>query len=371
MKIGIDTFGCDHARSGIGTYLLAFASNLPSDSDIEVEFFGLEIDRYTYTSGKDIKFVSVPVQDSLSAIRLWHFTKLKKFIQNQKYDAIIYPAPHQVLPIEFKIPGIVVVNSILSLRIEGKRDWIQKLQIKRGLYNVPKIIAPTNYIKSDLINHGISSDKIEVVHNGLDHKLFYGSIDIESDIVDIKPFAIKKPYFIYCSRLSGPEKKHVELIRAFSIFKQKTNLPHRLVLAGLDGPYSSEVHKAVLESSCASDIFLTGYFPYESLPQLYSGSEACIFPSVAEGVGLPVLEAMACGVPVICSSSRALPEVGGNAALYFDSDNVEDIANCMEKVVTDSDLRQTMINNGLEWSNTFNWENTVRETLEIIKSIVK
>lgn len=370
MKIGIDTFGCDHARGGIGTYLLSFAANLPEDENIDVEFFGSEIDRYTYTSGKKVKYASVRIQESLNAFRLWHFSALNKFAVQRKYDAVIYPAPDKVLPVSFKVPGVAVINSILSNRVEGNKDWTQKMQVKRGLYRVPKIIAASNFIKSDLVRHGISEEKIDVVHNGIDHKLFFPSGEFDSDIVDIKPFAIKKPYFIYCSKISGPDKKHVELIKAFSKFKEKTQAPHRLVLAGSDGSYAAEVHKAALESPFASDIFLTGHFPHESLPLLYSGSEACVFPSAEEGVGLPVLEAMACGVPVLCSHSAALPEAGGDAAIYFDSDNTDDIASSLEKIVGDKELKAAMVSNGIKWASSFSWETTVKETFKAISKMV-
>mgnify|MGYP004471152637 FL=1 len=370
MKIGIDTFGCDHARSGLGTYILSFVSNISSESDVDVELFGSELDRFTYTSGKDIAYKSVNIADSLNMERLWHFTNSSKFGTMQNYDLIIYPAPERVLPISFKVPGIAVVNTILSNVVEGNKDWIQKLQIKRGLLNVQKIIAASAFIRDDLISHGIDKDKIEVVYNGIDHKLFFPAIELNSDVVDIKPFAIKRPYFIYGSRLSGPEKKHIELIKAFSIFKKKTGLPHRLVIAGSDGSYSAEIHKAAFESEFASDIFLTGYFPYESFPQLYSGSDACIFPSVNEGVGLPILEAMATGVPVICSNAGALPEMGQNAVKYFNSDNIEEIASSMELVVNDKELRSVMIEKGLKRAGDFSWKKTVLQTVDIAKKVI-
>lgn len=369
MKIGIDTFGCDHARSGLGTYILSFMANLPKSENVEFELFGSELDRFTYNSGKDIPYEAVSIGDNLTAERRWHFTSCPKFVFSRSYDAVLYPAPERVFPINFKTPGIAVVNSVLSSMVEGKKDWIQKLQIKRGLLKVQKIIAASQFIRNDLIKHGIDKDKIEVVYNGIDHKLFFPQIDISEDVVDIKPFAIKKPYFIYGSRLSGPEKKHVELIKAFSLFKKNTGLPHRLVLAGADGPYSSEVHKAAFESDYASDIFLTGYFPHESFPQLYAGSEALIFPSTCEGVGLPVLEAMATGVPVACSNASALPEIAGNATIYFDSDNIVDIALSLEKLATDKKLCENLVHKGIEWAKKFNWENTVKETIEIAKSI--
>lgn len=370
MKIGIDTFGCDHARSGIGTYLLSFMDNIPELENVKFELFGSELDRYTYTSGKDVGYDTVVINDSLNAERLWHFSNSAKHANQRGYDVVLYPAPERVLPIHFKTPGIAIVNSVLSQMVEGNRDWVQKLQIKRGLQKVQKIIAASKYIRDDLVAHGIDAEKIEVVHNGIDHKLFFPQLDIE-EVVDVQPFAIKKPYFIYSSRLSGADKKHVELIKAFSLFKKNTGLPHRLVLAGSDGPYASEVHKAAFESEYASDIFLTGYFPHESFPKLYAGSEALLFPSTCEGVGLPVLEAMATGVPVACSNSCALPEIAGDAALFFDSDNIEEMAQVMNKVATDEKLRGELIQKGLERAKMFNWEDTVAKTVEIARGLAK
>ena len=369
MKVGIDTFGCDHARSGLGTYMLSFVSNIQPSQDLTVELFGAEIDHYTYTSGKDISYKSVKVAESLNAERLWHFSSCPKFVKNQNYDVVLYPAPERVLPVSFKTPGIAIVNTVLSSNVEGNRDWTQKIQIKRGLYCCQKIIAASNFIKQDLIKHGIDSNKIEVVYNGIEHKLFFPAIDLQDDIVNVKPFAIKRPYFIYGSRLSGPEKKHIELIKAFSMFKEKTGLPHRLVISGSDGPFSAEIHKAAFESPYASDIFLTGYFPHESFPQLYAGAEALIFPSVNEGVGLPVLEAMATGIPVACSDAGALPEISGNNALYFNSDDIQQICDSMIKIVNNQTLRNEMVKKGVAWANNFSWEKTVQQTFEIAKTL--
>ena len=108
-----------------------------------------------------------------------------------------------------------------------------------------------------------------------------------------------------------------------------------------------------MNSSVASDIFLTGFFPHKSFPMMYAGSEACVFPSVNEGVGLPILEAMATGVPVLCSKSGALPEIAGDAAYYFDSDNIEEIATGLERIVTDNELRSTLTNKGIERVEAF------------------
>jgi glycosyltransferase involved in cell wall biosynthesis len=371
MKVGIDTFGCDHGRSGIGSYLHSFTANLPQLQDVEFELFGSEIDRYTYNSVREIPFKAVPVPDSLGAERFWHYFKLHKFVSVSGYDVILYPAIERVLPLSFKTPGVAVVNSIVSNTLREDRDWALRMQLKRGLAQAQKVIAASQFVRKDLVRNGVNPDKIEVIHNGIDHRLFFPQMLLDAQTVSIKPFAIKRPYFIYGSRLAGPDKKHIELIKAFVLFKERTHLPHRLVLAGAEGSYSEEVHKVAFQSAAASDIFLTGFFPHESFPQLYAGADACIFPSVNEGVGLPILEAMATGIPVACSKAGALPEMGGPAAIYFDSNNIEEIAAAMEKIVTDSALREKMITDGIEWTKRFSWVNTVSMTIDVMKNIVK
>ena len=371
MKVGIDTFGCDHGRSGIGSYLLSLVPSLPSLPEVTYTLFGPEMDRYTYSSDKDINFTSVNVPDSLTAERIWHFFNVNSFGKKQKYDAILYTAGSRMLPLRYRVPGIAVVNDIVSnLFLKTDDAWLQK-KIKKGLSNADCIIAASQYIRKDLERAGINNKNIEVIHNGIDHSLFYPRAIESEDTIDIKPFAIKRPYFIYASRMQSSEKKHVELINAFSLFKEKTHLPHRLVLAGADGPYSDEVHNAAFHSSAASDIFLTGYFPHESFPELYRGAEACIFPSVNEGVGLPVIEAMATGLPVACAKAGALSEIAGNNALYFDSDNIEEMESVMEQIVNDQSLRQKLISGGLEWTKRFDWEKTAALTLDVIKKTAK
>ena len=220
-----------------------------------------------------------------------------------------------------------------------------------------------------MIKLGIEKDRIRVIYNGIDHKLFYPKVLGDEEAVEVSPFSIKRPYFIYGSRLADKNKKHIELIKAFEIFKKKTGLPHRLVLAGEDGEYASEIHKAVFASEYASDIFLTGFFPHESFSTLYAGAEACIFPSVNEGIGLPVLEAMACGIPVLCSNAGALKEIGGHAPIYFNSDKPEEIAKAMEKVIDDRDLREKMTDLGTVQAAKFNWNSTVEKLIEAINEI--
>ena len=365
MKIGIDALGCDHGQSGCGAYLLNFIKNVPKASQCEFELFGLEIDRYTYTGDKEIPFTSVNVDDNLKAIRRWHKHGLKKFVRRNKYDVVLFPASAVVLPRKIKAKSVIIMNGTLSsIEKKSERKIFRKALLRSSL-----IIAASQFIKDELVDSGFGSKNIQAIHNGIDHKVFFPLVDNDSEFVDIKPFAIKRPYFIYSSRLSGESKKHIELIEAFEQFKKRTNAPHRLVLVGSDGSYTEKIHRIAYDSEYASEILITGHFPQESLQKLYCGSTACVFPAVNEGVGLPVIEAMACGVPVLCSDKGALKEMAGEAPMYFNSENVEEIALDMQKIVEDKSLAKTMIQKGYEVSHRITCENTVKETLNAVEKI--
>ncbi len=367
IKIGIDTLGGDHGKSGFGSYILYFISNLHKNDNIVIELFGTEEDRYTYTSGTDIPYSAIKLLETPKALRRWYKYHSNRFIKKHGYDAVIFPSANKMLPRKFKgYTALAVINSIMSSDIT-EMDRKSRRQLKKGILHAHKIIAASKYIKDDLVKLGVTDENITVIHNGIDHKLFFPMADIfEDEIVDVKPFAIKRPYFVYGSTLSSPEKKHIELIKAFELFKKNTGLPHRLVLAGNDGPYAEEIHKAAFDSQFASDIFLTGFFPHENFARLYGGAEACLFPSVNEGVGLPILEAMACGIPVLCSDKGALKEIGGTAPLYFNSDDIDNIATSLQKITEDKELRDNMITDGIVWAKDFNWEETVKKTLAIL-----
>ncbi|MBO6218332.1 MAG: glycosyltransferase family 4 protein [Treponema sp.] len=370
MKIGIDTFGCEHGRSGIGSYLSSLSQHFQNTETTQFELFGAEIDRYTYGRDSNISFESIILPDTIRAEKAWHMFLCNQFAKKQKYDALLFPASSYALPLMFSTPSVAVVNDIVS-ELFATKTFAERMRIKHSLKRVNKIIAPSNFIKKDLKRLGVNQEKITVVHNGINHSLFYQREFITSESEMIKPFAIRRPYFLYASKMSSSSKRHVELIKAFEIFKKKTGLPHRLVLAGSEGECADLVKKTALISPYASDIFITGYFPHESFPALYAGCEGCLFPSEIEGVGLPILEAMATGIPVACSKAGALQEIAGEKAILFDSTNIDEMAAAIEKIATDNTSRKKMIKEGIDWAKKFNWENTAQETLEVLKSVVK
>lgn len=369
MKIGINAFGCNHGRSGSGSYLFYLVNNLPA-SKYKFGLFGPEIDKYTYTSNlEDVDFTGLDINDSPISEQFWHKTSLNSFIKKQKYDVLLYVSGLQLLPVSFNVPSFLVIQEA-----PDKLQGLAKIRIKSVFNQACGIIVPSKYVRSALLDLGVCSDKITVIHNGIDDDLFKPCPAKNGETVLIQPFSIRRPYIIYASRLANSSKCHAELIDAFTIFKKKSGAPHRLVIAGAGGESSSGIHEKVLMSPYSSDILLTGYFPHENLPKLYSAADLCIFPSRKEGSGLPVIEAMACGIPTACSNEGALPEIAGEASLYFNSRNTEEIAETIMKLIDtpeNSKCRKNLIGNGLEWIKKYSWKKTAAETVEYIDSRLK
>ncbi len=180
-------------------------------------------------------------------------------------------------------------------------------------------------------------------------------------------YGIGSPYTLYISRIEHPGKNHVRLIRAFERLKISENLPHQLVLVGSDWNGAEIVYKAALKSNHSRDIIFTGFVPTDDLPDLYCGSDLFIFPSLYEGFGLPILEAMSCGVPVACSNMSSMPEVAGKAAKLFDPYDEESIEDAMRFFLLDIDMRKHYAGLGLKRSKEFSWTKTAKRTLKVIK----
>lgn len=375
MKIGLDVFNTNHARGATGSYILHFTSTLlhlikknTFNFPISLSIFGSEEDKWTYTSGKDLEYISVPL-DTPMQTSLWHLTRIENFLENNGFSAVLYPSILKAFPLSFKCPGVAIINSVLSKKLENEASIIKKVQLKHALSTVQRVVACSDYIKNDLITLGIDKDNIETIYNGVDETLFYPSPTVTEEVLDIKPFSIRRPYFVYATGLTDASKHHIELINAFNLFKERTHLPHRLVLAGKEGDYAREVRKEVLSSPFASDIFIIGFFPYKDFSILYRAASLCLFPSICEGVASPVLEAMASGVPVLCSRQGALQEIGQDAVHYFD-DSVENMANAIELLVKEEKIRKEYIEKGLTRAKLFNWEECVKKTIYLINNLV-
>ena len=370
MKIGIDTFACDGGQSAVGAYLMHLLKRIPP-SGANFELFGWEYDRFAYSeAAPDMEFTPQGLISGRYANSLWHVLKYPKFAQSRDWDACFFPAAHKRLPIESPCPAIGVVHDMAPWWERKSLEHLKmiiRILLPSALRRLDHIIAVSQWVKQELIDiTGIKENRIDVVPNGIDMEAFYPRPRGEESVLLIQPFSFRRPYVLYASRIEHPVKNHIRLIEAFGIFKERTKYPHRLVLAGADSRGAEKVKEAAAFSSYRNDIFFTGHFPTQSLPELYSGADIVVIPSLYEGFGMGVLEAMASGVPVACARAASLPETAEHAALYFNPFNAEDMADRMVNLTTNRDIHRECRRLGLEQAQKFSWDTCVKRTLEII-----
>jgi len=371
MKIGLDTFACDAGKSGVGMYLTEFLKRV-TPSEALFELFGYDYDRYAYAeAAPNFEFVPRCSVQGKTGAALWHIYKYPKFAKQRQFDACLFPAAHRHLPYSSPCPTVGVVHDMAAYwgtrKTRVHLGALLRMVMPNSLRRMDRIIAVSNWVKQELIERAkVKENRIEVVPNGIDHTRFYPRQRNEESVLLIQPFSIRRPYVLCVSRIDHPVKNHIRLIEAFEIFKEKTKFPHRLVLAGGDSNNAELVKGAAASSNWKNDIIFTGFFPTQNLPELYAGADFVVYPSMYEGFGMGALEAMACGVPVLCARAASLPETADHAALYFDPFSIEDIADRMITISNNNEIYKECRRLGLERVKDFSWDKCVERTLEII-----
>jgi glycosyltransferase involved in cell wall biosynthesis len=371
MKIGLDTFACDGGMSGVGMYLTQLLKSI-TPSQALFELFGWEYDRFTYNEvAPNFEFIPQCSVQGKTANALWHLFNYPKFAEQRQFDACLFPAAHRHLPLRSPCPTIGVVHDMAAYwgtrKTRVHLGAILRMILPNSLRRLDRIIAVSEFVKEELVERAhVKENRIEVVPNGIDHSAFYPRQRNEESVLLIQPFSFRRPYVLCASRIDHPIKNHVRLIEAFGIFKYKTKFPHRLVLAGGDSNNAHLVKEAAAASPFRSDIFFTGHFPIKSLPELYAGADFAVVPSMYEGFGMAAVEAMASGIPVLCARAASLPETTEHAALYFDPLDIEDMADRMLTVSTNTDIYNECRRLGLERAKAFSWDRCVERTLQII-----
>ncbi|MCL1994131.1 MAG: glycosyltransferase family 4 protein [Spirochaetes bacterium] len=370
MKIGIDTFGCNGGNSGVGMYLTHFLKRAAVTGTL-FELFGWEYDRFSYSDyAPDFEFIPQCFIKGRTANSAWHLFKYPPFAKKRGFDACFFPAAHKRPPYNSPCPSVGVVHDMGAfwgtLRTREHLGALLRMVLPNSLRKLDRVIAVSEWVKSELVQRlKVDEKRIEVLQNGIDHSAFYPRPKTE-EVLLIQPFSFRRPYVLCVSSIDHPVKNHIRLIKAFGIFKETTKYPHRLVLAGGDSNNADTVKEAAEASPWRGDIFFTGHFPSKSLPELYAAADFAIFPSMYEGFGMGALEAMACGVPVLCARAAALPETAGHAALYFDPLNVEDMADRMIAVTTNRDIHRECRRLVIERAASFSWDRCMDRTLQII-----
>lgn len=243
-----------------------------------------------------------------------------------------------------------------------------KYGAKRMTDIADRIIAVSEFTKQEIMEfYGIKSDRISVIPLGLDHRLWRPS-PAETVKNALDQLKIRYPYFIFLSRLAL-RKNVVGLIRIYNRFRQTQKHPFNLLLVGSDQPGGQELDAEIKASPYKEEIKKLGWLPIEQVPVLLSGARGLLFPSIYEGFGLPAIEAMACGAPVIASNSGALPEIVNGAGVLIDTHDLDGFALSMAKVAEDHDYRQNLINLGLARAQEYSWDKCAKQTLEVLMNL--
>ena len=296
----------------------------------------------------------------------WTQGRLSWEMKRRSPDVLFVPA--HVLPPVCPRRAVVMIHDIgfikhpefYPLSQRYYHQYATRLDIKKASL----IIVPSLFTKQELGDYyQIPAEKIKVIHHG-----FNPAFHQPTDNLGVKAWRAKNhldnPYFLFIGRLE--KKKNVlRLVKAFRLLLE-SHPDSRLVLAGALGNYGSEVVDYLQANQLLDNVLITGWLPTAELNHALSGAEALVFPSLYEGFGLPVLEAQAAGVPVLCSRVASLPEVAGEGALYFNPQSVEEIALAMRKILEDKELRQKLIVAGQANVQRFNWATAAQETLSAL-----
>lgn len=382
MKIGINGFEAVIPRFG---YDSSGLPNRVGSSQVAFEWI-TEIERIDKKNQFLIYLPVEPTSDMpkeregwqykiLPSKPLWTILALSPAIRNQKFDLFFSPTHYG--PILCPCPQVI---SILDISYKHFPELFKNKDLLQlnlwGGYSVrraSKIITISKSSKDDIIKeYGILEARIEVVYPGIKQvsSIKYKVLSMEQLT---EKYGIEKPFILFVGTLQ-PRKNIVRLVEAYSrMVSNKTRIDSnlQLVIVGRKGWKFEEILAAPSKFGVEDRVHFLENVTDDELPAFYDSAELFVLPSLYEGFGLPILEAMKYGCPVLTSNVSSLPKAGGDASIYFDPENVSDIAEKIEKVLSNKKLRDDMIKKGHEQVKKFSWEKSAREVLEVLEEVAK
>ena len=357
--------------TGIGRYLinfLTYASTRKSDCDLIL--YGNQA-------------TSIP--DSLSHLQLrvipevltvwWDQVLLPRALKEDQVD--IFLSPYIKGPLLAPCPYVVTIHDLIFLKIdayESGRSMVRNRVFRVWAQLISKhaaaVITVSQRSKEDIMELlEVPESKIVVAPNGLPAE-FVLEAGAPSQLEWVtRKYGIIQPYVLYVGNFK-PHKNLYMLLAAFKQVSENLGPRYQLVLAGGDAHYRPELQRRVAELDLEDRVIFTGFVENRDLPDLYKGAEVFVFPSLYEGFGIPVLEAMACGTPVVTSKTTALPEVAGDAGVLVDPHSVNEISQAIRFLLTDQDAREKQIRKGTERSKRFSLEQNSAKVLGVLEAAV-
>jgi glycosyltransferase involved in cell wall biosynthesis len=274
-------------------------------------------------------------------------------------------------PVQCPCPSIVTIYD-MTVFITPRFHTFKKFVLDRTLIptvarRADAIVTVSNSARDDIVRYlKVPRDKVKVIP-GAASSHFRPTTD-PAKLEDVRRrYGLDAPYILYVGTIE-PRKNLVRLAQAFARLK-KRGLSHKLLIVGQAGWQVGPVYAEVERLGLTRDVIFTGYVPLEDLPPLYTLAESLAFPSLYEGFGLPVIEAMACGTPVVTSRSSSLGEISGDAALLIDPLSVDELEEALYRIHADPSLRACLREKGVARAALFTWETTARATLDLYKQV--
>lgn len=362
MLIGIDIRTAIGQKVGIGIYNYNLVINL---AKIDTN------NRYILYSDKPLDFGIDNKNFQIKVFQypkfLWHFRVLLDIIFNQ---VDIYHTSSMIIPSFLRDRCSVFfpdITNFLFPQYHTLKLKIARIFFKKAIKNSKIIFTISLNSKKDIVSFfNTSESKIMAIYLAASEK--FKRIENKSELKSIKSkYNLPDKFILFVGSIE-PRKNLTGLIKAFQ--KIKTKIEHKLVIVGGKGWLNSEIYKMIKKEKLQDDIIFTGYVSEEDLVAIYNLADLFVYPSFYEGFGIPVLEAMSCGCPVITSNTSSLPEVCGDAGIMVDPYNVDQLAQMMLKAIQDVRLHTQMVMKGFQQVKNFSWQETASQTLLLLEKIV-
>lgn len=377
MKVGLSTTMIQGGKGGIGQYVFALVKAMLAERpDVKLHLFVLreDIPLFDFADGKvEIVPVEEKVRSPIKNILFHQFT-LPKQAKRLGLDLIHVPSYRRMIWSQ-TIPTVATIHDLAPFHVKGKYDLARmfygRVVVKLIARRQQKIIAISQNTAKDIQQFfGINRRDQKLILNGIDHRRFNAGDHEHARKWAAQAHGLTKPFFLYISRLEHPAKNHVRLIEAFENFRRENDIDWQLVLAGGDWHGAEVIHQAAAESEFADEIRFLGFVQDEELPDLYRAASVFVYPSLFEGFGLPPVEAMACGCPVISSRAGSLDEVVGDAAAAIDPAKVGEITTKLTHLANNPAARENLIAKGFENAQRFDWATNANAVARVYESVL-
>lgn len=369
MRIGIDATALPSPLFGAGNYIAELIRALTHlDETNEYLVFTKPTHKSLFDSAR-AEIIPASLPSRIMRIG-WEQTFLPLLVKRHRIDLL--HSPHYTIPLVKFCPTVVTFHDMIfflhpEMHLYYKRLFFRSI-IPLSARIADAIVAASENTRSDIIKlMGVSGQKVHTIPYGIS-PIFHPVTDPEELCRARAKYELPEKYFIYVGNFE-PRKNIPGLIRAFARLRPK-DINCWLVLAGTRGWQDSAIFSTLEELNLADRVLLPGFISQADLPAIYSSSIALVYPSRYEGFGLPVLEAMACGAPVITSNISSMPEIVGDAGILIDPTDEDELADAMHRVSSNNGLRAQLAGTGINRAKSFSWDRAARETLSVYSNIL-